>query len=173
MIIRPAKLTDASGIAKVHVDSWRTTYNNIIPNEYLNNLSYQTREELWINNIPHSIVFVAENNNDEIVGFSTGCKERSGKYSGYMGELSAIYILEEFQGRGLGKALVTPVIKELEKLGIHSLLVLVLEDNKSKLFYESLGGKLLDKIEVEIAGKKLNELVYGWEDLNILRYKKQ
>lgn len=31
MIIRKAKLDDATGIAKVHVDSWRTTYKGIIP----------------------------------------------------------------------------------------------------------------------------------------------
>lgn len=30
MNIRRAILTDASGIARVHVDSWRTTYKNII-----------------------------------------------------------------------------------------------------------------------------------------------
>ena len=52
MIIREANLDDAKGIAKVHVDSWRTTYKNIIPDEYLNNLSYEKREQLWTNNIP-------------------------------------------------------------------------------------------------------------------------
>ena len=36
------------------------------------------------------------------------------------------------------------------------MLVLVLEDNNSRLFYEALGGKEIDKVEVEIAGKKLN-----------------
>lgn len=36
--IRKAVLTDAEGIAKVHVDSWKTTYANIVPDEYLDNL---------------------------------------------------------------------------------------------------------------------------------------
>ncbi|MBK5442208.1 hypothetical protein JFU13_03915 [Peribacillus sp. TH24] len=61
MIIREATLADAEGIAKVHVDSWKTTYANIIPDEYLNNLIYEGREQLWKENITNSDVFVAEN----------------------------------------------------------------------------------------------------------------
>lgn len=168
MNIRKAVLNDAKGIAKVHVDSWRTTYKNIIPDEFLNNLSYQRREELWINNIPKGNVFVAENDKGEIVGFSSGGIERSGKYKEYQGELSSIYILKEFQGQGIGKALTNPVIRELEKLGINSMLVFVLEENGSRLFYEKIGGKIIDTVEVEIAGKKLKELVYGWDNIRTL-----
>ncbi|MDK7669328.1 GNAT family N-acetyltransferase [Cytobacillus oceanisediminis] len=168
MNIRKAVLNDAKGIAKVHVDSWRTTYKNIISDEFLNNLSYQRREELWINNIPKGNVFVAENDNGEIVGFSSGGIERSGKYKEYQGELSSIYILKEFQGQGIGKALTNPVIKEIEKLGINSMLVFVLEENDSRFFYETIGGMIIDKIEVEIAGKKLKELVYGWDNIRTL-----
>ncbi|MFE4523707.1 GNAT family N-acetyltransferase [Cytobacillus firmus] len=166
MKIRAAKLSDASGIAKVHVDSWRTTYKNIIPDEFLNNLSYQKREELWSNKILNGNVFVAKNDEGKNVGFSSGGKERSGKYKEYQGELSSIYILKEFQGQGIGKSLAKPVIKELGKLGINTMFVFVLEDNNSRLFYEAMGGKIIDKIEVEIAGKKLNELVYGWDNIS-------
>lgn len=168
MRIRAARLSDAGGIAKVHVDSWRTTYKNIIPEEFLENLSYQSREELWINIIPKGIVFVAENDEGQIVGFSSGGKERSGEYKEFQGELTSIYILKEFQGQGIGKALVQSVTKELGKSGMNTMLVFVLADNNSTLFYEAMGGKVIDKIEVEIAGKKLNELVYGWDTIDIL-----
>lgn len=43
--IRKAVASDAKGIAKVHVYSWRTTYANIVPDEYLTNLSYENREQ--------------------------------------------------------------------------------------------------------------------------------
>ena len=45
--IRRATIHDASGIAKVHVDSWRTTYTGIVPQEYLDSLDYAARTELW------------------------------------------------------------------------------------------------------------------------------
>lgn len=163
--IRKAELTDTKGIAKVHVDSWKTTYANIVPDEYLNNLTYESREQIWINNIPYGGVYVAENNEGKIVGFSSGGKERSGKYNGFNGELYAIYILKEYQGQGIGKALVKPIIDEIKGMGLNSMLVLVLKDNISRLFYEAHGGKKIDAVEVLIAGKKLSELVYGWENI--------
>lgn len=163
--IRKADLIDTKGIAKVHVESWKTTYANIVPDEYLNNLTYDSREQIWINNIPNGGVYVAENNEGEIVGFSSGGKERSGKYNGFDGELYAIYILKDYQGQGIGKALVKPIIDEIKEMGLNSMLVLVLKDNISRLFYESLGGKKIDTVEVQISGKKLYELVYGWEEI--------
>ncbi|SFC66585.1 Acetyltransferase (GNAT) family protein [Bacillus sp. OV322] len=51
-------------------------------------------------------------------GFSSGGKERSDKYPVYTGELYAIYILKEYQGNGLGKLLVKPIIEELQQKNI-------------------------------------------------------
>ena len=168
MKIRNAVLTDAEGIAKVHVDSWKTTYANIVPDEFLNTLSYEEREQIWKNNISLSNVYVAENKEGKIIGFSSGGKERSIKYKDFKGELYAIYISEKYQGQGIGKLLVKPIIDELKKLELYSMLVLVLEDNDSRYFYEALGGKKIDVIEVVISGKKLNELVYGWDDIRTI-----
>jgi L-amino acid N-acyltransferase YncA len=166
--IRKAVLSDAKGIAKVHVDSWRTTYANNIAEDNLNQLSYEKREQLWISAIPNGGVYVVENDEGTIVGFSSGGKERSGEYPGFSGELYAIYILKEYQGRGLGKALVKPIIKELQDQQIDSMLVCVLEDNNSRLFYEALGGKKIDSIKIEIGGEEFNELIYGWEHIGSL-----
>jgi len=165
MKIRKAVLADASGIAKVHVDSWRTTYSNIVPADYLNRLSYKSREQLWKKGIPNGGVYVAETSAGEIVGFSSGGKERTGNYPNYVGELYAIYILKEYQGNGLGKLLVKPLIEELQLQNISTMMVLVLEDNRSRLFYEALGAEKIDTIEVEFSGKIVKELVYGWSDI--------
>ncbi|EPZ52573.1 hypothetical protein [Alicyclobacillus acidoterrestris] len=39
--IRKAVPDDAAGVAKVHVDSWRTTYREIVNDEFLASLSYE------------------------------------------------------------------------------------------------------------------------------------
>jgi hypothetical protein len=44
MVIRKADIKDIPGIAKVHVDSWRTTYKGIVPETFLDSLSYESRE---------------------------------------------------------------------------------------------------------------------------------
>ncbi|TKC15313.1 GNAT family N-acetyltransferase [Robertmurraya kyonggiensis] len=163
--IRKADLSDAKGLAKVHVDSWRTTYQNIVPDDFLNGLSYNNFEQRWIRNIPNGGVYVAETESGEIVGFSSGGKERSGKYTGFVGEIYAIYILKEYQGQGIGRELVKPIAVELKEMGFNSMLVLVLRDNPSRHFYEALGAKYIEEVEVEIGGKWLPELVLGWENV--------
>lgn len=61
-----------------------------------------------------------------------------------------------------------PIIKELTKQDIFSMIVLVLEANRSKQFYKTLGAKEIDKIKIEILGKQLNEIVYGWDDIRTI-----
>ncbi len=46
MRIREARLEDASAIARVHIDAWRETYQGIIPDTYLAQLSYETDETM-------------------------------------------------------------------------------------------------------------------------------
>jgi L-amino acid N-acyltransferase YncA len=165
MNIRKAMPADVKGMAKVHVDSWRTTYKDMFPEEYLQSLSYESREELWNRVIPNGYVFVAENDLGEIIGFSSGGKERTGNYSGYEGEIYAIYILQEYQGKGIGRQLVKPLIEQFTKEGIHTMTVVVLENNPSRYFYQSLGAIEIDQLQDTIAGIEVIELVYGWKDL--------
>ena len=42
--IRRAIKDDIQGIAKVHADSWKTTYKGIFPNEILENITYEKRK---------------------------------------------------------------------------------------------------------------------------------
>lgn len=168
MKIRKAHPEDAADISKVQVDSWRTTYKGIVPDDFLQQLSYEKREEVWREATKSTLVFVAEEENGQIVGFICGGKERSGKYEGYDGELYAIYILKEYQDRGIGTLLVKELSKAMNESGFRSMIVLVLDENPAKYFYEALGGKLIDYDEITIGGKPLKERVYGWGDLKNL-----
>ncbi len=166
MQIRQANVGDAAGIAKVQVDSWKTTYKGIVPNAYLEEMNYENREQLWVQILEKGgVVFVAEDKSVGMIGFSSCGLERTGDYPLYSGELYAIYLLQEYQGKGIGKALVKPLIDYLTKQGITSMLVFVLEENNSKFFYEALGAKLIDTVEAEISGETFNESVYGWRDI--------
>ena len=144
MLIRKAELEDAAGIAKVHVDSWRTTYKGIVPNTYLDSLSYEEREQNWKRGIEYNHIYIAEDENGKIVGFATGGKERTGKYEAYVGELYAIYLLEEEQGKEIGRKLFNKVVNDLKEMKLNSMLIWVLEENSACHFYEKLGGKKID-----------------------------
>ena len=156
-------------MARVHIDSTRTTYKGIMPDEYLASLSYGDRESRWVQILtadrPSAGNFVAEIDGGEIVGFAGGGPEREGDGT-YRGELYAIYLLEEHQRKGLGRRLVSALARQLLSDGYDSMLVWVLEENQpAQQFYESLGGKQVGRKTITIRGADLIELSYGWTDI--------
>lgn len=167
MAIREANLADAPAIAKVHVDSWRTTYSNLIPAKFLADLSYEERETKWVkilsNITQDNFTYIAEDEIGQIVGFANGGKERTGDRI-YQGELYAIYILEKYQRQGLGYRLISTIATRLIESGISSMLVWVLADNPASGFYQSLGGQKVNQKQIEIARVQLLEVAYGWTD---------
>lgn len=172
MLVRPARRDDAEGMARVHVDSWRTTYPGIVPDAVLAGLSYSRRQELWSQMLAKAeqenhFIFVAEDEAGRIVGFADGGPEREGDPE-YMGEVYAIYLLKESQGRGVGRLLLEAVARSCFQAGCTSLLVWVLAENPSRHFYAHLGGKPVKVKPIEIGGVKLEEIAYGWSDTSRL-----
>lgn len=169
--LREAVEADAPGLARVHVDSWRTTYRGIVPDEHLDRLSYDRREGIWREMLQQpreaEITYVAESEAAEIIGFATGGPEREADPD-YHGELYAIYILKEWQGRGVGARLTRQVATRLIDSGFGSLIVWVLAGNPSRHFYEALGGQPVRVKEITIGGALLEEVAYGWRDLRLL-----
>lgn len=42
----------------------------------------------------------------------------------------------------------------------------VLEENKTRFFYEYYGAKLVKKVQIKIGGKVLQELIYEWDNVD-------
>jgi ribosomal protein S18 acetylase RimI-like enzyme len=169
--IREAIPDDAPGIAKVHIDTWRSSYSGIIPDSYLEEMSYERAEGMWRERItasePSGLIYIGESPEAGIVGFATGGAERTGKYP-YEGEIYAIYVLTQFQGRGIGSRLTSTIARQLGLEGFRSLLIWVLKENPARGFYKKLGGKIVAEREIEIAGVLLPEVGYGWKDISKL-----
>lgn len=173
MIVREARLEDAAAIARVHVDTWHGTYHNILPKDYLAQLSYQKREERWRQILATAsednyFVYVAENEIGEIVAFADGGKERTGNEF-YQSELYAIYVLKAYQHQGIGRCLFQTAVKKLNELGFLSMLVWVLADNPARKFYETLSGQQEYTKQIEIGGSLFTAIAYGWTNINIFR----
>ena len=167
--IRAANPADAAPIARVHVDSWRTTYEGIVPAGYLASLSYRDRESMWRDALTTdrlaTSIFVAETGGGDVVGFASAGPEREGNPT-YRAELYAIYLLQEHQNRGLGRRLISAVTHSLLEHGYSSMLLWVLEDNRPACrFYESLGGERVGRRTVTIRGANLQEVSYGWRNV--------
>lgn len=170
MLIREADESDSFGIAKVQVDSWRTTYKGIVPDSHIASLTYEDRELRWrefFSEVDKQFSFGAESAEREIVGFVSGGRNR-GDEEDYEGELYAIYLLHDYQRGGTGRLLVKVLAERLLQIGMSSMLVWVLAENPFRAFYEALGGKYVSEKVIVIGGATLIEVSYGWKDLNCL-----
>lgn len=167
--IRLAMAEDAPAIAKVHIESWRTTYKGIFPESLMDRLSVSDRTRFWTETFAKPpmpvLTLVARDEAGRVVGFVCGGTERTGKL-GCDGELQAMYLLEDVQRQGLGTLLIRRFVKELRLIGFNSMAVWVLARNPSKGFYEALGGKLITEQQIERGGESYVEIAYGWSDLS-------
>jgi L-amino acid N-acyltransferase YncA len=171
-MIRPARVEDAAAIARVSVDVWRTTYKGIVPAAHLANLSYQRREQMWMNAWAQSerrnFIAVALNDQDEVVGFINGGPQRDARDNAFVAELYAIYLLDHYHGNGLGRRLTQALASYLVAQNLCSMTVVVLADNPACQFYQALGAQYVRSQDVEIGGVTLLEQVYGWPDIHPL-----
>jgi GNAT superfamily N-acetyltransferase len=169
--IRQAVPEDAAGIARVHVDAWRTTYPGIVSAAVLEKLSVERNQEFWRKIISEpedqTFVLVAIDQRAGVVGFASAGPERSGNFP-HQGELYAIYMLRAYQGRGVGRELVSAVADQLLHQGHSSMLVWVLRDNLFRAFYEVLGGEQIGEQDITIGDETLVEVAYGWMDIHSL-----
>ncbi len=175
VIVRDATSADAPAIARVHIDSWRSTYRGIVPDEYLAGLSYRERESAWVGRLTTPTkgvcTVVAQDERGTIEGFANGGPERgdNGVHGIYAGELYAVYLADERRGKGIGRACVRAVVDRLASQGLTSLLVWVLADNPARGFYEALDGRYVCTRQIAIGGISLDECAYGWADTTALR----
>ena len=170
-MIRPALQDDAAEIARVHVAAWRSSYRGLLADDFLASLSEAGYTDRWRRVIGDgaSRVFVVEEQT-EIVGFASGGRERAGE-SGFAGELYAIYIVAGSQRKGHGRELVRAIAAALREMGLRDMIVWVLRDNApAREFYERLGGIYVRAQPITIGTTTLEEVSYGWRDLDEIRY---
>lgn len=112
-------------------------------------------------------VFVAEDDAGKVVGFAT-CGASRGDDGTLTGELNSIYVLKEHQRSGIGRQLMLTSARELRSRGLKDMIVWVLAENPATRFYDGLGAKPALTKEIEIGGRKLREIGYGWDSLDSL-----
>lgn len=109
--VRPATVSDACGIAEVHVAAWRGAYEAIVPAEVLAGQSVARRQSWWEEVLAPDadrglapavdVAFV----DDVIAGFCAVGLSRDDDAAPEVGELHALYVHPSQLGRGAGSAL--------------------------------------------------------------------
>ena len=140
--IRIAKVEDAFGIAFVHVRSWQVAYRGHMPDQFLDGLDVGKRANMWreLTQDPDKIIFVAEDQKANIVGFSALGPSRDADAKPVTAEVSALYVHPEKWQKGIGRALLSASLEQVRKREFDQITLWVLEANqRARSFYESFG----------------------------------
>lgn len=169
LAIRPGRSGDAEAIARVKVETWRSTYAGVVPDQYLLGMSVEGQTFTWRKVLRQVSakrqLLVAEMPGAGVIGFGDvgPARDRPPLASG---EVYTLYLLPDWQGRGIGRALLGRLLGALAALGHADAYLWVLADNPTRFFYERMGGtKVAEQVE-PFAGAQLLEYAYRWGDLS-------
>ncbi len=166
MLIRPGRKSDSPAIARVLVDTWRSTFDGLLPAVFLDSMSVEAqlaRHESYFSQ-PDVVYRVVEDSCDGVVGFASAGPDRGAREVG-AGELYAIYLREAVQRQGRGRELFLSVVEALADSFV-SLRVRVLAVNPCLPFYERLGGRRGESAMLELGAEEFEEISFYWDALS-------
>jgi len=155
--IREASADDIPALARLHVDTWNATYASF----GMVGPGIELRERQWreafARQRPDWFCYVVERSDRELVGFAQANRSDNPEYAG---ELNKIYLLRDYQRRGLGRRLVAHVARRFISQGINSMWLYGDARNPSFRAWLALGALKTD----DDPGNGN----YGWHDIRPL-----
>jgi ribosomal protein S18 acetylase RimI-like enzyme len=181
LIIRAAQMDDVPAMGRLAVATFLTAHRGHIPEEVWakgrDEWSAEDSARNWTRTLraiadgtnPRECVYLAvEETCDEVIGIAMGQPAYEEPWPN-TGAIKVLYVLQAYQGRGLGRRLVQVVARHLRWLGMPALTIAVLKANvPAQRFYEAIGGQFVRVGEIEDSGYMLPEIVYGWADTETL-----
>lgn len=155
--IRKATAADIPLIRELCFQVWPQTYQDIITKEqivFMLNLMYSVEAlEFQMNKENCSFILIYENKIP--IGFASYSEIASTIW-----KLHRLYILQNQQGKGVGKYAITYIITEIENLKASAIQLQVHRKNDAKLFYRKLGFEIIKTIDFDIGnGFFMNDYV--------------
>jgi hypothetical protein len=185
MKIRTAQPEDALPMARVFVDTFLATYRGILSDEAL-----AQRRAAWpyapfaerygqkLNDIEDGRIngkvviecfYVAEGEGiaNEVVGFAYGCPSKDDAAPPDVGELDLLYVREDHQGQGIGRALLHATAAHFARAGLRRMQLCTPVDHlQARGFYDKLGGRVVGTRTEEDDGETIHLVVYEWGNLS-------
>ncbi|HKS06620.1 MAG TPA: GNAT family N-acetyltransferase [Gemmatimonadaceae bacterium] len=157
--IREATSDDIPALARLHVKTFNQTHTFL----GIGGPSYELRASqyraLFAKTDGSWFCFVAADADGELVGFAVG---EPSDDEHYRGELSKLYLLREYQRRGVGTKLACHVAQRFVSQGITSMQLFSQAENKSLGFFDAMGGEKWLGDAGEFHGG------YRWRDIHAL-----
>jgi GNAT superfamily N-acetyltransferase len=166
--LRPGAVEDAADIAQVHVETWRDAYAGILPTDMLVGMSVSRQTAYWrtalLRRRKHESISVALVDG-AVVGFGT-CGPARGPVVGPTGEVQMLYVAQDYQELGLGRALLRVLFASLRRHGMARAVIWVVAQNPARYFYEAMGGTADAERTERQWRTDVTTVGYVWEDID-------
>ena len=161
VIVRSAKVADASRLSTVFREAWQNAYTGVIPHESLQNILQRRDANWWRAQIRTGEPIVVLEVSGKVGGYATSGLARS--RGAYQGEIYELYLTPSFQGLGLGEYLFEACRYRLDQRRLKGLIVWALTDNSHAIeFYERRGGRPIARVHERFGKAKLEKIALGW-----------
>lgn len=170
-VLRQAVVSDAGIIARVHTESWRSSYRGMLSDDYLDGGIVEERQPYWQKtlNAPQPErrhVLVAEKDK-VLIAFVSVFLDEEPQYGALLHNL---HVLPTWKGQGVGRLLVSEAARWTLLQDVKQMHLWVFKVNhEARKFYDALEGKIVEEKLQTVAGNvERNLLCYLWTDLNFL-----
>jgi ribosomal protein S18 acetylase RimI-like enzyme len=188
MRFRLATEADATAIARLHAQSWRSAYRGILSDEYLETRADQERLMVWQARFraddfnqgftapegtllhtpccrtaePKLFVVLAEEGS-RLIGFSSVFVESDATYGSLLDNL---HVVPELTRQGIGRRLLSESVRELAKHSARGLFLWVIDRNhRAQNFYAKAGAQFVGSAEHDMPdGGRVIALRCYWPD---------
>ena len=160
MNIRPATVNDFPTIAALQGESWRDSYGDVMPDEYLAGEMTADLQRHWasVEMEDDDVVLIAEVEN-EIAGFiAVWCRPEP--------FIDNLHVSPTNRSQRIGSALMRAAALQLIELGHRTANLLVVENNTGAIrFYERLGGRRGERFFENLFGYEVAIIRIEWPEL--------
>lgn len=160
--IRSSRPRDASALATIHEEAWRSAYQGIIPHLALERMIAKKGPGWWETALRQRAPLLVLDFSGEAAGYVTYGRSRLGR-SAFHGEIFELYLHPIYRGLGFGEQLFAAARSRLAQLRLKGLVVWALADNDSACaFYLRLGGKPVAEGSESFGDVSLRKVAFAW-----------
>lgn len=154
-MIRAITLEDLTTVQQIAKISWNDTYKGIIPEEIQNLFLDKAYSNTMLAKRMEKTIFLLAEYENNVVGFANFTYvDEDGD-----AELTAIYVLPEFQQLGLGKKMLLAGLSEMPT-GKQLFVYVESENTSARIFYERFGFECLEEFDEYFEGHPLSTAKY-------------
>jgi GNAT superfamily N-acetyltransferase len=157
LMLRKAEIKDSESIAKIIVETWKTAYAGIVDPEYSSNLKVDFFTKIMERNIGENLETIFVDAQENVIrGFISGVKTDSPQRY----EIKGFYILPNYQGKGIGKALLNEIIEYAESKGYSEIYLETLKGARNNKFYTKQGFSMNKEFTLPIGNKSYSGISF-------------